>query len=283
METTREPPTPESPAEGGGALAVLSSYFDKVLVLTLRRATDRQERVRRVLRGVEFELFHGVDKHDLDPDDLLRRGIYDARRARALHRHGKAMTLGEIACALSYVEMYRRILEAGWRRVLVFEDDVEPVPDALPALPLVLAQLPDDWELVYLGYSKHEVVTPALRTKQAAYRVLSALRLMKWTQREVTNLLPRPYSANLMKAGHHDCTHAYALTPSAARKVLAAQTPVALAADTALSRLVLRGELAAYAAVPVLFDQEGGIGARRTGPSYVDRSTEPRIERTTGS
>jgi glycosyl transferase family 25 len=278
MDTTRATVPPERSAGGAGALAVLNSYFDKILVLTLRRASDRQERVRRVLAGVEYELFHGVDKHDLDPDDLLRRGIYDARRARALHRHGKAMTLGEIACALSFQEIYRRILEAGWRRVLVFEDDVDPVPEAIPALPAVLSQLPADWELVYLGYSKHEVVTPALRLKRAAYRVLSALRLMKWTPREVANLLPRPYSANLMMAGFHDCLHAYGITPSGARKLLAAQTPVALAADTAVSRLVMRGELAAFAAVPVLFGQAGGIGPQRTGPSYIDRSTEPRVE-----
>jgi glycosyl transferase family 25 len=265
------------------ALAPLAAYFDKILVLTIARARDRQDEVRRVLAGLPFEFFFGVDKADLDVEDLLRRGVYDARRARALHRHGQGMTRGEIACALSFLGLYRRILEGGWRRVLVFEDDVVPVPQALPALPGVLAQLPASWDLVYLGYNKHEEVTPRLRRKQAFYRVLAALRLMKWTPREVSNLLPRPFSANLVRAGWHDCLHAYGITPEGARKILAAQTPVALAADTAVSRLVLRGELDAYAARPVLFLQSGGIGADRAGPSYIDRDEEPRIERVSGS
>jgi glycosyl transferase family 25 len=72
------------------------------------------------------------------------------------------------------------------------------------------------------------------------------------------NLLPRPYSANLRRAGLHDHTHAYALSRSAARKLLDFQSPVRLNVDTGIGRLVLRGELEAYVSEPKLFRQRGG-------------------------
>jgi hypothetical protein len=52
------------------------------------------------------------------------------------------------------------------------------------------------------------------------------------------------------------CTHAYAVTREGARKLAAAQTPVAYSADQLLAMAVLQGRLEAYAASPVLFDQE---------------------------
>ena len=75
---------------------------------------------------------------------------------------------------------------------------------------------------------------------------LGAVGLIRWTAREAHEPLPRPYSANLRRAGLHDHTHAYALSRSAARKLLAFQRPVRLNVDTGIGRLVVRGELEAY-------------------------------------
>ena len=47
------------------------------------------------------------------------------------------------------------MLAEGLDRVLVFEDDVEPDFSTLTLLPDTLQQLPDDWELVYLGFLKN--------------------------------------------------------------------------------------------------------------------------------
>lgn len=237
----------------------LQRAFDRILVVTLERATDRQARVRERLAGLDFQFHLGVDKRALDAERLRAEG-YDADAARRVARRSRAMTAGEIGCALSHRQLYQAAVERGWERVLVFEDDVRPRPD-LGALPAVLAQLPASWELLYLGYSNFERVTAAHRAKQAAYLALSAARLMKWTPEQVRRLHPAPYSPNLRRAGLHHCTHAYAFTREAARKLLAAQTPLAFVADQLLVHLVLRGELEAYVVEPKLFDQEAGAGA----------------------
>ena len=106
---------------------------------------------------------------------------------------------------------------------MILEDDVLPIAENLAELPATLDELPDNWELVYLGYLKHEHVTTGLKVKQFFYKIISAFGLMAWSHKMVTNLLPKPFSTHLKKAGFHDCTHAYALTLEGAKKLQAAQ------------------------------------------------------------
>lgn len=237
----------------------LNDYFDRIYVITLRRATDRHPAFARALAGLDYEVVYGEDKADLDLADLERRGVYDDAAARRAHRYGRGVTLGHIACVLSHALVWRRVLDEGHERVLVLEDDAEPIPGGIQLAPAVLEQLPPTFEYAYLGYNLNEQVTLRRRLDQAAYVALGAMRLIRWTRREAMNLLPRPYSANLRRAGRHDFTHAYAVTPSGARKLLAAQRPVVLNVDSGITRVILRGELEAYVADPKLFRQREGL------------------------
>jgi len=123
-----------------------------------------------------------------------------------------------------------------------------------------LAQLPPGWELLYLGYEHGERASAWDRVKQAAYLPLAALRLIHFTPREVLGLHAAPYSKNLRRAGKHHCTHAYAVSPAGARKLLAAQTPVAFSSDQLLVKLCIAGQLEAYVAEPKFFGQDSWHG-----------------------
>jgi glycosyl transferase family 25 len=180
------------------------------------------------------------------------------------------MPLGHVGCSLSHRAIYEQTVANGWRRVVVLEDDVVPRTGSLELLPDALAQLPERWELCYLGFLGNEAVTPRARAKRALYVALAPLGLVRWRPGEALRLLPRPYSPNLRRAGRHLCTHAYAVSLEGARKLLAAQTPVAFNADQLLAFLVLRGRLDAYATHPVFFDQESLTGIAAPGPaSYI--------------
>src|ERR1700712_6113363 len=102
----------------------LENYFDKILVITLGRATERQEQVRKNLSGLAFEFFYGTDKQNLNWEQIKEDKIYDEDKAKKLHRYGKGMILGHLACALSHRSVYEYVLEMGYKRVLIFEDDV---------------------------------------------------------------------------------------------------------------------------------------------------------------
>lgn len=235
----------------------LQQYFDKIFVVSVPRFTDRHNRVKKNLDGLAFDYFWGADKHELDYDTATTNGTYNEHKAKKLQRQGKALNTGEIACSLSHRMVYAEMIKYHWQKVLILEDDVLPLTENLQQLPAAFHELPDNWELVYLGYLKHERVTTGLKLKQFFYKIISALGLMAWSFKMISNLLPKPYSVHLKKAGFHDCTHAYAITLTAAEKLLKAQTPIVYRADDLLSATIMKGELNAFVTEPKFFNQEG--------------------------
>ena len=234
----------------------LQQYFDQILVVTVPRFAERQAQVKERLAGLPFAFFQGADKLQLDMDQLKNNGEYDEKQAAAKQRRGMALNSGEVACALSHRKVYEKMIREGWKKILILEDDVVPAYEELALLPETLRELPEDWELVYLGYLKHEKVTAGLKMKQFFYSIGAAIGLMKWSLKMVGNLLPRPFSKHLRRAGFHDCTHAYAITLAAAEKLMNAQTPVVYRADDLLSALTMKGELKAFVTDPKFFGQE---------------------------
>lgn len=237
-------------------ISFLQLYFDKIFVVSLPRFTGRHQQVEQRLQGLNFDFFWGADKLQMDDEDVRSNGTYDEQRAKKLQRQGKALNLGEVACSLSHRNVYEWMIKNNWKKILILEDDVLPLYNNLNLLPDVLNELPADWELVYLGYLKHENVNTNLKVKQFFYKILSRLGLMKWSYTMIKNLLPRPFSSHLKKAGFHDCTHAYAISLEAAKKLASAQTPVVYRADDLLSATILKGELNAFITDPKFFDQE---------------------------
>ena len=234
----------------------LQQYFDKILVVSVPRFTDRHARVKERLQGLSFDFFWGADKLLLDLEKAKNDGTYDEAGTKKRQRQGKPLSQGELACSLSHRLVYKAIIEHGWKKTLVLEDDVWPLFDNMPLLEEAMNELPLSWDLVYLGYLKHEKVTAALKRKQLFYKFLSGMGLMKWNYTMASNLLPRYFSKHLKKAGFHDCTHAYAISLEGAGKLLKEQTPVVYRADDLLSHTILQGKLSAFVTEPKFFDQE---------------------------
>jgi len=234
----------------------LQNFFDKIFVITLERAKDRQMQVSRQLEGLPFDFFYGVDKQQLDRDQLINENVYDDVRAKELNRYGKGMVLGHIACALSHRKLYEHIVAMGYKKVMIFEDDVVPLPEKLHQLKDAITELPHDWEMIYFGYAKYETATFKLKCKQAFYKLLSHLKLIKWSPLMISNLLPKPYSKHLQRAGFHDLLHAYAVTDQACKKLIAQQTPVVFNSDPLVTYVIMNGRLNAFITMPQFFTQE---------------------------
>ncbi|HUR66932.1 MAG TPA: glycosyltransferase family 25 protein [Chitinophagaceae bacterium] len=235
---------------------VLQSYVDKVLVLTVPRFRERQQKVKQRLEGISFEFFYGCDKNELTPQFIHQHYTYDKKNSLAVSYNFKPLNTGEIACSLSHRNIYQAMIDNNWQRVLVLEDDVVPDKDKLVLLKDCLNELPDDWELLYLGYMKNERPTFGRKIKQGWYKIMAALGMSRIPLKMIKNRLPKNYSTHLWKAGFHDCTHAYAVSISGAKKLLAVQTPVIYRADNLLSALVMKDEIKAFASKSFLFNQE---------------------------
>lgn len=93
-----------------------------VFVVSLPDCTDRRETISQALHmlGIEFEFVDAVDgRQGLDPqyEDQIDR-------AAALRR-GRILS---VACALSHINVYRRIVSENIAYALILEDDAIPYP-----------------------------------------------------------------------------------------------------------------------------------------------------------
>eukprot|EP00928_Gymnodinium_smaydae_P060423 TRINITY_DN4407_c0_g3_i1.p1 TRINITY_DN4407_c0_g3~~TRINITY_DN4407_c0_g3_i1.p1 ORF type:complete len:480 (-),score=53.24 TRINITY_DN4407_c0_g3_i1:218-1588(-) len=129
---------------------------------------------------------------------------------------------GERGCSLSHVHAWRKCLDVG-RPLMVLEDDAKLMPKFTPILNRALAALPQDAQVLYLGYSQaapwKRVLTPELA--EAEYL---------WT------------------------TVGYVVWPSGARHFLC-HLPVDQPVDNWMASHCARGTLKAYAVTPKIVRQ----------------------------
>jgi glycosyl transferase, family 25 len=253
------------------AFEFLNHFFDKIFVVSLRRATDRQTHIQTTLNGLNYEFWWAVDKLDLDLQSLIQNGTYDEAKALKTNRHGnRKIVRGEVACSWSHREIYQAIIDNAYERVLIFEDDVTRNDSVLSLLPNALKQLPPSWEFCYLGYFQNETFTTKHWFKKQFYKVLSSVGAYQWlSPSQVNRLYSRPFSENLRLAGLHDCTHAYALTRSAAQTLLAAQTPIYTTADELLTHEIIKDTMQAFICTPPFFDQQKYTNHHQNTDSYI--------------
>lgn len=237
------------------AFEVLNNFFDKIFVITLSRATERHSHIKTELEGLNYEIYFGEDKNAHSIHELEEKNIYNKTKASHYHRYNKSMTLGHICCSWSHLHLYEKIVENNYRKVLILEDDAVLLKENLSALSKTISQLPSSWELLYLGWEKHETQKMFAPVKKGIYQVQRLLGLHKWSVKQIKNLYPKKYSENLMKAGFHDCTHAYAITNKAAHVLHKLQTPIAFNADSLLTYAVTTQMVEAYIATPKIFKQ----------------------------
>jgi glycosyl transferase, family 25 len=231
---------------------VFNSYFDKIWVLSLETATERRAAIKQHLEGLNYTFFNAVDKATLSESDLIAENIYSKVLSQKHHRYGEAMNLGQIACALSHKKMYEIILQEGYQRTLILEDDVQPILENSNFIETLLSELPQHWELLYFDYSRNE---HDKHLKRYWYHVQHAIGGLKWSHNMIHNLYAKPFSTYLKIAGYHDYTDAYVVTYNGAKKLLAMQNPVMFTADNLLANACSNKYINAYISVPKVFLQ----------------------------
>lgn len=233
----------------------LNTYFDKILVLTLPRLTQRMEDFRRVFDGLEYDFFYGLDKQDTSLAMLKQKGEYDTEAYRRFYKKPTEISLGMLCCSIGHLLMYEYIVAHGFQRTLILEDDAIPVSEHLGEFPVVVKELPGDWEVFYLGYEKNENLGLREKIKRSVSLLWPNHAQLHMNRKLFRHYYPEPVSAHIAKAGFHDCTHAYAVTLEGARKLLQHRRPVRFHPDNLLSYCIGMGELNGYISRPKLISQ----------------------------
>lgn len=246
--------------------ADFNACFDKIYVLSVAAAVKRREKFKRQFQGLDYEFFYGADKAGFSLDALIAAGIYSDELTRKNHRYNKTMLPGEVACAWSHKMMYEDLIAKKYNRVLIFEDDATVNKDHLKNVPSILHELPQSWELLMWGWGENGERTLPARLKQSVYHIQHTVGLLKWNHRIIANLFAKKFSKHLKHAGFHDFTYSYALTRSAAEKLIAMQSPVQYTADNLLAHACTNKIVNGFVAWPKVFehaapDRETGIAS----------------------
>jgi glycosyl transferase family 25 len=174
-----------------------------VFVLNLAQQSARREFMQQQLRALNIDpiIWPGVDGRALSADEMARH--YDDARAQESSR---AMTPGEVGCALGHLGIYRRIVEQQLPYALVLEDDAAVGRDTLDVLAALDAVM------------KTERPTVALLVHISHVRGW-------WSSRRLS---PRHRLVRIWKGS---CAHGYVLNRAAAAYLAETQYPIYVCAD----------------------------------------------------
>jgi glycosyl transferase family 25 len=115
-----------------------------IWVINLKEDTERRSIMERQLKGLDlkYEIVEAVEGETLTEEDLK---IYSA--TQAVRRYGRELVPGEIGCALSHINIWKRMEREGISEVLVLEDDVR-IGEMLIRIIDRSHLFPRDWELI---------------------------------------------------------------------------------------------------------------------------------------
>jgi len=245
---------------------LLHQQADHIYVVHLERDSARKEVIDRIFKDLDFEYFKASDKLEMNYEQLIADGVFDEYNQQ-VSRSQKKLPLGHIACSLSHQRIYQDVLDKGYERVIIFEDDIVELPDA-GNLAQALAELPKDWDVFMLGYMGERWYKPSKVIDQFFYKIFRSLNLFKWglkSKHYIENRYTKAISAHIVKMGEFGGTHAYMLNQSGAAKLLKHQTPVRFTADGLLNHAALQvGDTKVYGIQPSLFTQ----GSMMTGTTH---------------
>lgn len=216
------------------AFDFINHYFDKIYILSLKDSVSRHESLKEHMSYVDYEIFWGTDKKELPAQIINDKSFYDDNAHRNTKRTKRSMILGECACADSHRRIYQDIIDNGYQRALIFEDDVVPVLNELRELEHRFTTLPSDWDLILLDYYDHYLPSKTNIFKSNVYSMLHKLNIGGWGQIPLPLIKQRnmrEYNEYFWRPGKLSGTHAYAVSSNAAKRYIAYQTPIKLQAD----------------------------------------------------
>lgn len=240
----------------GAAFRLLGAVF----VISKQGIHDRKAAMDHALNadGIAHEFFDATMGADLSPDEFA--AVYDAGAAQSHKTIPRKLHVSDIGCCLSHRRLYAEVVRRGLPSALVLEDDAQPVKGRAGNLAASLAELPADWDLLYLGFRgarkppvffglKRRLLLPVARlVRPGKYRLSPA---------EAKRLYPRPFSKHLLHAGYHQGTHAYAVSLKGAGTLHAHFARIAAPADATIGTLILEGKLKAFALREDVFTTTG--------------------------
>lgn len=234
-------------------------YFDKVFVISAKDNEERRAYVQKILSklGINFEFYDAIMGVDLSDEEV--NAVYDEQLALKHKTNKRPLSKPELGCALSHINIYKKIVSENLENAFIFEDDIAPDHEKLDQIDNAINELPEDWDIVYFGTLDHYKRPPLSHKLKMLffYPLLSlfAPHKLDYKYGELWNLYPRKYSENLKRAGYHLGCHAYGVSRKGAEKFLAYHDKIVTPVDNMLSVMFMENEMKAFISKEMIFDQ----------------------------
>jgi glycosyl transferase family 25 len=123
----------------------MNNYVDNVLLINMDKDSDRLERVTKECNivDIKFERFPGIKITDLSKN-ILNKYIPEETQ--------KYGTNGMIGCGLSHLFVWQEGIKHNYKNILILEDDVYFTDEFNEYLKNAIEELPEDYDILYLGY-----------------------------------------------------------------------------------------------------------------------------------
>ncbi|WP_421328139.1 glycosyltransferase family 25 protein [Aeromonas veronii] len=184
-----------------------------VFIISLTRSADRRAMVERQMShlGIDFEFFDAVDGKSL-PSDRLAKVDFNLARETC----GHDLSLGEVGCAMSHINIYEVMVERNIPRCVILEDDIYVHMHFKAIINDVINKNSSDIVFLHHGKAKH---LPIYSSLPEGYRLAKYLTPSKNSQRGIIS------------------TGGYILTLAGAHKLLKIAYPIRMPADYLTGRL----------------------------------------------
>ncbi|MBD0409526.1 glycosyltransferase family 25 protein [Pseudoalteromonas distincta] len=120
-----------------------------IFVVNLERDIEKRQHMVALAkkRNLDLTFTNAVLGKNLSREEIKHH--YDD--VKAMSDFGRKLTLPELGCALSHLNIYKSMIEKNIQIAIVLEDDVE-LSESFKALVNQVDNFPDKWELMLLGY-----------------------------------------------------------------------------------------------------------------------------------
>jgi GR25 family glycosyltransferase involved in LPS biosynthesis len=246
---------------------ILNEYYDKIYVITIHgNLSTRMEKLKKNLAGLNYDIYMGVEGKLLSKKEI--DSIYNDDAARNIFKEyckfsfdeniDRSFTLGEIGCTISHMNIYREMIEKGYNRVLILEDDSKLMFQYEELIPKIIEELPDKYDIFYWGYRWNDSESKLSRMKRKYF--ITPINFLKplfgFTSRNINDRFPKPYKKYVWHAGYHCGGHAYGITRFGAEKILEINTPIIMMPDQLFAMCSRNKTLNSFVSVPLIFRED---------------------------
>ena len=113
-----------------------------IYVVSLERAIDRKNNIRKQLGSSGYTIFRATDG--------AKMTSYEEELGKKWISPNTTMPPPQIGCFISHVRLSQTIIENNYKYAVIFEDDMKPYINLRQMLPRLIAF--DDYDILYLGH-----------------------------------------------------------------------------------------------------------------------------------